>query len=84
MTNLTKTKKGMEYIVAGLDADNDENKMKKLMSIGILPGMPLKMIQSFPAYVIQVGYTQIAIDDNLASAINVRCAVCSGCNSNHH
>jgi len=74
MTNLMKTKKGLEYIVAELNAGDDGNKLKKLMSIGVMPGMPIKMIQNYPSYVIQVGFTQIAIDDNLASAINVRMA----------
>ncbi|MGI6712648.1 MAG: FeoA family protein [Bacillota bacterium] len=67
---LTKLKKGQKGIVAELDT-NDDNVLKKLMSMGIFPGMPLKVIQTFPSYVFQVGYTQLAVDKDIASAILV-------------
>lgn len=70
MTCLTELKKGQNGIVAGLDT-MDENIMKKLMSMGILPGMPLKVVQTFPSYVFQVGYTQVAVDREIASVILV-------------
>jgi Fe2+ transport system protein A len=69
-TILTELKHGQKGIVAGLDT-NDESISKKLMSMGILPGMPLKVIQTFPSYVFQVGYTQVAVDKTIASAILV-------------
>lgn len=70
MTNLTELKQGQKGTVAELDT-NDENILKKLMSMGILPGMPLRVIQTFPSYVFQVGYTQVAVDKTIASAILV-------------
>lgn len=70
MTNLTELKQGQKGIVAELNT-NDENILKKLMSMGILPGMPLRVIQTFPSYVFQVGYTQVAVDKTIASAILV-------------
>lgn len=70
MTNLIQLKQGQKGIVAELNT-NDENILKKLMSMGILPGMPLKVIQTFPSYVFQVGYTQVAVDKGIASAILV-------------
>lgn len=69
-TCLTELKHGQKGIVAELNTD-DENILKKLMSMGILPGMPLKVIQTFPSYVFQVGYTQVAVDKTIASAILV-------------
>ncbi len=47
-------------------------KLQKLMSMGILPGAPIKLIQRFPSYVFQVRHTQFAVDKELADAIYVR------------
>jgi len=30
--------------------------------MGILPGITLKMLQTFPSYVFEAGYTQVAVD----------------------
>lgn len=54
--------------MAELDTD-DEKILKKLMSMGILPGIQLEVVQTFPAYVFQAGYTQIAVDKSIASAV---------------
>ncbi|MDK2934787.1 MAG: ferrous iron transport protein [Clostridiales bacterium] len=70
MINLTELKQGQKGFVAELNT-NDENILRKLMSMGILPGIPLKVIQTFPSYVFQVGYTQVAVDKTIASAILV-------------
>lgn len=50
----------------------DHSRMQKLISIGILPGMPVELIQKFPSYVISLGAAEFAIDKQLASAIYVR------------
>lgn len=42
------------------------------MAMGILPGAPISLIQSFPSYVFQVGQTQFAVDKEIAEAIYVR------------
>lgn len=70
MIRLTELKKGQEGIVGELDTNN-QGILKKLMSMGVLPGIPLKVIQTFPSYVFQAGYTQIAVDRNIASVILV-------------
>jgi len=46
--------------------------LHKLMAMGVLPGMGLKMIQTFPSYVFQVGQTQYAVDRALADCVYVR------------
>ncbi|KGG80539.1 iron transporter FeoA [Caloranaerobacter azorensis H53214] len=61
-------KSGEEGIIAELDTDS-KSILRKLMAMGILPGMKLKMIQTFPSYVFQVGYTQVAVDKEIASVI---------------
>ena len=67
---LTELKRGQSATVAGLDTA-DEKVLKKLMSMGIMPGAPLKVLLTFPSYVFQVGYTQVAVDKTAASAIMV-------------
>lgn len=48
-------------------------RLQRLMALGVVPGLDLKLIQSFPSYVIQVEETQIALDKELAEDIYVRC-----------
>ncbi len=50
----------------------DNLQMQKLMGIGVLPGMPVTLLQKFPSYVLQLGQSQFAIDKELASTIYVR------------
>ncbi len=57
-------------IIRALDTTN-EQKARKLMALGILPGMPLTVVQRFPAWVLRVGNTQVALDDDCASCITV-------------
>lgn len=70
LTPITSIKKGEEGIIAELNT-NDKSILRKLMAMGILPGMNLKMIQTFPSFVFQVGYTQVAVDKEIASVILV-------------
>lgn len=44
----------------------------RLAGLGILPGVRLRLIQRYPAYVIQLGRSQIAIDSALAGLVRVR------------
>ncbi len=57
--------------VAYLQA-KDISQMQKLISIGVLPGISVTLLQKFPSYVFQLGQSQFAIDKELASAIYVR------------
>ena len=50
----------------------DNSQMQKLMSIGVLPGMSISLLQKFPSYVLQLGQAQFAVDKELASSICVR------------
>ncbi len=50
----------------------DTPQMQKLMSIGILPGMSVTLLRTFPSYVIALGESQFAVDKELAAAIYVR------------
>jgi DtxR family Mn-dependent transcriptional regulator len=48
------------------------SQLQKLMAMGILPGAPITLIQSFPSYVFQVSQTQFAVDNDIANAIYIR------------
>ncbi|OIO81204.1 MAG: hypothetical protein COW11_04555 [Candidatus Omnitrophica bacterium CG12_big_fil_rev_8_21_14_0_65_43_15] len=60
-------------IIAYLHSE-DTGQMQKLMSIGVLPGLPIVLLQRSPSYVFAMGYSQFAIDKQLAGAIYVRIA----------
>lgn len=49
----------------------DQNQLRKLMAMGILPGVSVRLIQKHPAYVFQVGNTQIAVDRQIAQSMRV-------------
>lgn len=50
----------------------DTSQMQKLISIGAIPGVAVTLLQKFPSYVFQIGYSQFAIDKGLAQNIYVR------------
>jgi Fe2+ transport system protein FeoA len=50
---------------------NDIQKLRKLTAFGIMPGSRVSIIQKYPAIVIQVGYTQLAMDNDIAKEILV-------------
>lgn len=62
-----KSKGKIEYL-----RFRDHAQTRRLMSIGILPGVTVTLLQKFPSYVISLGHAQFAIDKELASAIYVR------------
>ncbi len=47
-------------------------RLDRLSSMGLLPGVQIRLHQRQPTYVIQMGETQIAIDDAIARDIYVR------------
>jgi DtxR family Mn-dependent transcriptional regulator len=53
----------VKYIVAG----DEESKI--LISSGIIPGVKIKVLRVYPAFVVQMGNTQFALDRNLAECI---------------
>ena len=43
----------------------------KLAALGVLPGVRLRVVQRSPAWVLRMGRTEIALDEELASRIRV-------------
>ncbi len=68
LAQLTPGQKGkVAYIHAP-----ESGELQKLMAMGILPGAPVSLLQSFPSYVFQVSQTQFAVDKEIADTIFVR------------
>jgi DtxR family Mn-dependent transcriptional regulator len=68
---LSELKPGQPGKVAYIYAA-ETDKLQKLMAMGILPGAPVRLLQTFPSYVFQAGNSQFAIDREIADAIYVR------------
>ena len=68
LSQLTQGQKGkVAYIYAP-----ESSQLQKLMAMGVLPGAPISLIQSFPSYLFQVRQTQFTVDKEIADAIYIR------------
>lgn len=68
---LSKLKKGHQGKICYIQTKNHK-KLQKLLAIGVLPGIPVKVIQTYPSYVFQIENSQIAVDEEIADDIFVR------------
>jgi len=68
---LTELKAAESGEIAYLSA-SDDKKMQKLMSMGVLPGSDIQLVQKFPSYIFKVGHSQFAVDESLARQIHIR------------
>ena len=57
--------------------NKDDKIVKKLLAMGVHTGMQITLEQRFPAFVIRVGRSRIAIDKDIASSIKVRVTIAS-------
>jgi DtxR family Mn-dependent transcriptional regulator len=70
IVNLTELRVGSSGKIAYLHTQ-DKASLKKLMSIGALPGIKIKLLQASPSYVFEVGNSQFAVDKEIAGQIYV-------------
>lgn len=56
----------VSYILMG-----EGEEMMKIINLGLTPGKKIRLIRKFPSYILQVGNTQLALDDELAKKIYV-------------
>ncbi len=68
---LTELKPSEEGEIAYIQTE-DNKKMQKLMAMGVLPGNRIRLLQAFPSYIFSVGFSEFAIDTNMAREIFVR------------
>lgn len=71
VSNLADLKKGAKGKVAYLHT-GDNKKLRKLMTMGILPGVLVEVVQTFPSHVFKIGHMQIAVDKEIAKDIFIR------------
>lgn len=68
LTNLEANQSGkVAYIQT-----KDNRKLQKLIAMRILPGMGITLIQKYPSYVLQIGHSQFAVDEDLAKTVYIR------------
>lgn len=70
VTSLDRLNVGEQAQVAYVSADNFP-RIQKLFALGLAPGVPVKVHQKTPSYVIQCDETQIALERDIARNIYV-------------
>ena len=67
-TTLDQLKNGVRATVTGL-AEDDEDAVRKILSLGIVPGDEILVLATWPAIVFELGSTSYALDVDLARRI---------------
>jgi len=65
---MSQLRQGQSGRIAYLHTHN-RSKLRKIMAMGALPGLTVKLVQRFPSFVFQIGQSQFAIDRDLADQI---------------
>ncbi len=71
VSSIADVDKGEKGKIAYLHT-KDNRKLQKLMAMNLLPGVSVEMIQRFPSYVLKIGHSQIALDEEMVKDIFVR------------
>lgn len=50
----------------------DAGHLQKLMAMGVMPGAEIRLKETYPSFVFETGYSQFAVDEQIASQIYVR------------
>ncbi len=69
--SLSELSPGDRGRVAYLRTGNSQ-RLQKLLTLGILPGVGVEMLQRFPSFVFRIGHSQMAVDREMAEGIYVR------------
>lgn len=51
---------------------SEQEHLQKLMAMGVLPGVQVRIIRTKPSFVFEAGYSQFAVDEDIAAGIYVR------------
>lgn len=68
---LTEVASGQKAVIAYLHTEN-RDRLQKLLAIGALPQTRVTVLQRKPTVVLEIGKSQFAIDEELASHVHVR------------
>ena len=67
---LTQLEKGSEATIAFLNTQ-DGGRLNKLMAMGLVPGVRIRLTQRYPALVVQLDSNQIAFEESFGEVIRV-------------
>ncbi len=70
---LTTVRAGTSVTVTGY-TEGDEHAVRKILALGIIPGDRIEVLATYPAFLIEIGSAQYAIDSELAARILVSAA----------
>ena len=51
--------------------DPDHPRAARLAALGVLPGVPIRLVQAYPAFVVRIGFAELALDRDLAHLVRV-------------
>lgn len=68
---LTDLEKNKDAVVAYIHTQ-EKSALQKMIAMGILPSVKIKILQKFPSYILQMGKSQFAVDKELAGHVYVR------------
>lgn len=68
--SVTELKAGEKASVTAIHGQSAAS-MRKLIVFGLLPGREIEVLQTFPAYVLKIDNTQLALDYEAAFGITV-------------
>ena len=68
---LRELKEGQAGRIAYLQMSNPQH-LQKLMAMGVLPGVSVRVNRTSPSFVFEAGYSQFAVDEEIASDIFIR------------
>lgn len=71
VSSIVDVDKGTKGKVAYLHT-KDNKKLQKLMAMGILPGVSIQVVQKFPSYVLKIGHSQVAMDEEMTRDVFIR------------
>ncbi len=71
ITALKELKRGQAGRIAYLHMA-DPQRLHKLMAMGVLPGVAILIKETYPAFVFEAGYSQFAVDQEIAGDIFIR------------
>lgn len=66
---LTALAEGDTGHIARIDATDGQ--LRKLLALGFLPGVRVEVMRTFPTYLVRMGFSQFAVDAQVARAIVV-------------
>jgi len=61
---------GQSAVVASIE-EAPASTIRRLLSLGVMPGESLILEQKSPAFIVRVGWTQVALDHETASEVLV-------------